>query len=116
MESIQQVVSGNHKFYCKGLCSFLPDSLGQEGGVSSSLTWILQPVSPGFSFQPKQTYLCPLMVSWQSLLLIPTLESLLNTVLIALVVHILQILLYNKHDFLLAVGPSLGLSSCHWGD
>lgn len=55
------------------------------------------------------------MVPWRSLLVIPTLESLLNTVLIALVVHILQILLYNKHDFLLAVGPSLGLSSCHWG-
>lgn len=110
------MVRGNYKFYCKGLCSFLPGSLGQEGGVSSSLTWILEPVSPGFSFPQKHTYLCPLTVLCLALLLIPTLELLLNTVLIALVVHILQILLYNKPDFLLAVGPSLGLSSCHWGD
>lgn len=65
---------------------------------------------------PELLYLSPLMVPWHSPLLTPTPAPLLNTVLIAPVVCTLEILLYDKHCFLLAVGPSLGLSSCHWGD
>ena len=45
-----------------------------------------------------------------------SLSSLLNMVQIELVIFTLPVLLYTKQKFLLAIRPSLGLPSCHWGD
>lgn len=53
-------------------------------------------------------YLSPLTVPWHSPLLTPNPGPLLNTVLIAPVVCTLEILLYDKHRFLLAVGLPWG--------
>lgn len=105
-------MSRNHKFHLEIFVVFA--GMPRIVGAPQGLAWA--PAAhrfPGSDSHLTEPTCPPCSLSATPVVNIFSSPSQLNMVQIELVIFTLQVLLYNKQKFLLAIQPSLGLPSCH---